>query len=69
MQPGDCSGVGVEEIFGRESDLVSAKADGDDLLKVGRSCGWVPQNACIALPERYIQSGESEPHLGTPAYP
>jgi hypothetical protein len=28
-----------------------------------------PQNACIALPERYIQSGESGPHLGPPAYP
>jgi hypothetical protein len=46
-----CSRVSVEEVFGREVDMVSAKADVDDLLKVGRSCGWVPQNACIALPE------------------
>ena len=38
-----CSRVGVEEIFGCEGDLVSAKADVDDLLKLGRSCGWVPK--------------------------
>jgi hypothetical protein len=33
------SGVGVEAVLGREGDLVSAKADVDDLLKVGRSSG------------------------------
>jgi len=33
------------------------------------SLAVAPQNVCIALPERYIQSGESDPRLGPPAYP
>ena len=64
-----CSGVGVEEIFGCEGDLASAKADVEDLLKVGPVLRMGAQNVCIALPERYIKSKESEPRLGPPAYP
>ncbi len=69
MQPGDFSGVGVEEIFGRESDLASAKTDVDDLLKVGPVLRMGAQNVCIALPGRYIKLGASEPRLGPPACP
>ena len=61
--------VGVEEIFGREGDLASVKTDVDDLLKVGPFLRMGAQNVCIALPERYIESGESEPRLGPPACP
>ena len=63
------SRVGVEAVLDREGDLVSAKADVDDLLKVGPILRMGAQNVCIALPERYIKSGESEPRLGPPARP
>ena len=53
----------------REGDLARAKADVDDLLKVGPVLRMGAQNVCIASPERYIESGESEPRLGPPAYP
>jgi hypothetical protein len=49
--------------------LASAKADVEDLLTVGPVLRMRAQNVCIALPERYIKSKESEPRLGPPAYP
>jgi hypothetical protein len=64
-----CSGVGVQEIVGREGDLARAKADVDDLLKVGPVLRMGVQNVCIALPERYIERRACEPRLGPLAYP
>ena len=61
-----CSGVGVQEVFGREGDFARAKADVDDLLKVGPVLRMGAQNVCIALPEGYIKSKDSEPRLGPP---
>ena len=40
---------------GREGDLARAKADVDDLLTVGPVLRMGAQNACIALPVRYIE--------------
>jgi hypothetical protein len=39
----------------REGDLARAKADVDDFLTVGLVLRMGAQNACIALPARYIE--------------